>query len=87
MKMRSEFNAFGSFILGKEQRTFSIRRRIILEMVWRKMMMTTMMIMIILLLLLLTILVAAQSKEWNCSRSLAGIAVSNPAGGMGVCLL
>jgi hypothetical protein len=30
--------------------------------------------------------VAARSKAWVCGRSLAGIAVSNPAGGMDVCL-
>jgi hypothetical protein len=28
------------------------------------------------------ILVTARSKAWSCGRSLAGIAVSNPAGGM-----
>jgi hypothetical protein len=31
--------------------------------------------------------VAAQSKAWLCGRSLAGIAGSNPAKGMDVCLL
>jgi hypothetical protein len=31
--------------------------------------------------------VAAPSKAWVCSRSLAGIAGSNPTGGMYVCLL
>ena len=31
--------------------------------------------------------VAERSKAWVCSRSLAGIAGSNPAGGMDVCLL
>jgi len=31
--------------------------------------------------------VAASSKVWVCCRSLAGIVGSNPAGGMGVCLL
>ena len=31
--------------------------------------------------------VTAQSKEWVCGRSLAGIAGSNPAGSMDVCLL
>ena len=31
--------------------------------------------------------VAARSKAWVCSRSLAGIAGSNPTGGMDVCLL
>jgi hypothetical protein len=31
--------------------------------------------------------VAALSKAWVCGRSLAGIAVSNPAGGLDVCLL
>jgi hypothetical protein len=31
--------------------------------------------------------VTALSKAWVCSRSLAGIAGSNPAGGMDVCLL
>jgi hypothetical protein len=30
---------------------------------------------------------AAQSNEWVCSRSLAGIAGSNPAGSMDVSLL
>jgi hypothetical protein len=30
---------------------------------------------------------AAQSKEWVCSRLLAEIAGSNPAGSMDVCLL
>jgi hypothetical protein len=30
--------------------------------------------------------VAAQSKEWVYGRLLGGIAGSNPAGGMGVCL-
>ena len=30
---------------------------------------------------------AARSKAWVCGRSLAEIAGSNPAGGMGVCLL
>jgi hypothetical protein len=31
--------------------------------------------------------VAERSKAWVCSRSPAGIAGSNPAGGMDVCLL
>ena len=31
--------------------------------------------------------VAVRSKEWGCGRSLAGIADSNPAGGIDVCLL
>jgi hypothetical protein len=31
--------------------------------------------------------VAARSETWVCSRSLAGIAGSNPDGGMNVCLL
>jgi hypothetical protein len=31
--------------------------------------------------------VAARFKEWVCGRSLAGIAGSNPAGGMDACLL
>jgi hypothetical protein len=31
--------------------------------------------------------VAAMSKEGVCGRSLAGIVVSNPTGGMEVCLL
>ena len=31
--------------------------------------------------------VAARSKAWVCDCSLAGIAGSNPAGGMGACLL
>jgi hypothetical protein len=35
----------------------------------------------------LPIPVAARSKAWVCGRSLAGIEGSNPAGGMGVCLL
>jgi hypothetical protein len=30
--------------------------------------------------------VATQSKAWVYDRSLAGIAVSNPAGGMDMCL-
>jgi hypothetical protein len=30
--------------------------------------------------------VAARSKAWACGRSLAGIAGSNPLGGMDVCL-
>jgi hypothetical protein len=33
------------------------------------------------------IAVAAPFKAWDCDRSLAGIAGSNPAGGMDVCLL
>jgi hypothetical protein len=33
------------------------------------------------------ILVAARSKAWVCSLSLAGIVGSNPAGGRNVCLL
>jgi hypothetical protein len=33
------------------------------------------------------IAVAARSKPWVCGRSLAGIAGSNPARGMDVCLL
>jgi hypothetical protein len=35
----------------------------------------------------LPIPVAALSKEWVCGSSLAGVAGSNPAGGMDVCLL
>ena len=35
----------------------------------------------------LLIPVAERSKSWVCERSPAGIAGSNPAGGMGVCLL
>jgi hypothetical protein len=35
----------------------------------------------------LPIPVAARSKEWACVHSLAEIMGSNPAGGMGVCLL
>ena len=31
--------------------------------------------------------VAERYKAWVCGRSLAGIAGSNPAGGMDVCLL
>jgi len=31
--------------------------------------------------------VAVRSEAWVCGRSLAGIAGSNPAGGMDVCLL
>jgi len=31
--------------------------------------------------------VAARSKAWVCGRSLAGIAGSNPTGGMDVCVL
>jgi hypothetical protein len=31
--------------------------------------------------------VAARAKAWVCGRSLAGIACSNPYGGMDVCLL
>jgi hypothetical protein len=31
--------------------------------------------------------VAARSKAWDCGRSLAGIAGSNPAGGMDICVL
>jgi len=31
--------------------------------------------------------VAARSKAWVCGRSVAGIAVSNPPGGMDFCLL
>jgi hypothetical protein len=31
------------------------------------------------------ILVAALFKAWMCCRPLAGIAVSNPAGGMDIC--
>jgi len=34
---------------------------------------------------MLPISVAARSKAWVCSRSLAGTAVSNPAGDMDVC--
>ena len=30
---------------------------------------------------------AARSTAWGCSRSLAGIVISNSAGGMDVCLL
>jgi hypothetical protein len=33
------------------------------------------------------ILVAARFKAWICDRSLAGIADSNPAGGLDVCLM
>ena len=36
---------------------------------------------------LLPIPVAERSKAWVCSRSHAGIAGSNPAGGVDVCLL
>ena len=38
-------------------------------------------------ILTLPIPVAERSKAWVCSRSPAGIAGSNPAGGMDVCLL
>jgi hypothetical protein len=38
-------------------------------------------------IVLLPITVAARSKAWVCVRSLAGIAGSNTAGGMDVCLL
>jgi hypothetical protein len=38
-------------------------------------------------LYLVTIPVAALTKAWVCGRSLAGIAGSNPAEGMSVCLL
>ena len=31
--------------------------------------------------------VAIRFKAWGCSRSFAGIAGSNPAGSMGICLL
>ena len=31
--------------------------------------------------------VTARSKAWTCGRSLAGIAASNPAGGIDVCVL
>ena len=31
--------------------------------------------------------VAARTKEWVCDHSLTGIAGSNPAGGMEVCML
>jgi hypothetical protein len=31
--------------------------------------------------------VAVRSKAWVCGDSLPGTAASNPAGGMGVCLL
>ena len=31
--------------------------------------------------------VAARCKAWVCGLSLAGIAGSNPAGGMGICVL
>ena len=31
--------------------------------------------------------VAARSKAWVCGSLLAGTAASNPAGGIGVCLL
>ena len=44
-------------------------------------------IIIVVTLLLLPIPVAARSKAWVCGRSRAGIAGSNPAGGIGVCLL
>jgi hypothetical protein len=37
--------------------------------------------------LLLPIPVAARSKAWDCGRSLAGIAGSNPAGSTDICLL
>jgi hypothetical protein len=33
------------------------------------------------------VILAVQSKEWVCGRSLAGIVGSYPAGGMDVCLL
>jgi len=33
------------------------------------------------------VIVAARSKTWICGRSLAGIAVSNPAVGIEVCVL
>ena len=36
---------------------------------------------------ILPIPVAERSKAWVCGRSPAGIAGSNPAGGMDVCLL
>jgi hypothetical protein len=38
-------------------------------------------------LIILAILVAARCKAWICRRSLAGIVISNPAGGMEVCFL
>jgi hypothetical protein len=31
--------------------------------------------------------VAVQSEAWVCGHSLAGVGVSNPAGGMDICLL
>jgi hypothetical protein len=31
--------------------------------------------------------VAARSKAWVCGRALAGVVVSNPTGGMDVCLV
>jgi hypothetical protein len=36
---------------------------------------------------LVYLLVVAHYKAWVCGRSLAGIAGSNPVGGMDVCLL
>jgi hypothetical protein len=42
---------------------------------------------LLVMLLLLPITVAVLSKAWVCGRSLAGIAGSNPAGNVGVCLL
>jgi hypothetical protein len=40
-----------------------------------------------LIITVLPILVAARRKWWVCGRLLAGIAGSNPATGMDVCLL
>ena len=37
--------------------------------------------------LLVPVPVAVRSEAWVCGRSLAGIAGSNPAGGIDVCLL
>ena len=34
---------------------------------------------------LVPISVAVRSKKWICARSLAGVAGSNPAGGMDIC--
>jgi hypothetical protein len=39
------------------------------------------------LILIQPILVAARSKAWVCRRGIAGIAGSNPAGGMDIYLL
>jgi hypothetical protein len=37
--------------------------------------------------IVLSITIAAWSKVWFCCRSLAGIAGSNPSGGIDVCFL